>query len=245
MPALPRLSGRSSPLSAASALDGAAVLVGLRYPNLALLDRLDGGRGSGRQHLGDAPLGRSSLSDCPTALPTVAAPLPRSVMHAGASFSLDGNLLVWSHFVFGREPDSITSSIRARVLPFGHIRTLFQSHVPCEMQIDPQVSNGRLVWVKARWPRDVSLAEVPSQQCEGQLQTNVMTRRLTGPVKQVTVDGQSTQPETNGRFIIWTTPAPDPICACSSLHLMDTFRGLLLEPAREIASARILPRAVG
>ncbi len=162
----------------------------------------------------------------------------------GASFSLDGNLLVWSHFVFGREPDSITSSIRARVLPFGHIRTLFQSHVPCEMQIDPQVSNGRLVWVKARWPRDVSLAEVPSQQCEGQLQTNVMTRRLTGPVKQVTVDGQSTQPETNGRFIIWTTPAPDPICACSSLHLMDTFRGLLLEPAREIASARILPRAV-
>src|SRR5579884_1341057 len=83
MPALPRLSGRSSPLSAASALDGAAVLVGLRYPNLALLDRVDGGRGSGRQHLGDAPLGRSSLSDCPTALPTVAAPLPRSVMHAG------------------------------------------------------------------------------------------------------------------------------------------------------------------
>lgn len=144
------------------------------------------------------------------------------------AMSLDGNMLVWSHSVFSGQGDLITSQIRERLLSSRRIRTLYATHTTCEMQIDPSVSGGRVVWLQARWPRDQALAgETPPNQCEGTLQTNVITKVFGGTARPLTGNGAAANPQTTGLYVMWQDLSRSvPTCiTCAPLLLLDTRTG--------------------
>jgi hypothetical protein len=167
-------------------------------------------------------------------------PCPTAGCVPPVAFSLDGNLLVWSHFVFGPRGDRIVSAIRDRVLPNGRARTIYRSDGTCIMQIDPRLFGGRLVWLRARWPRDQAVGSVPPYQCEGPLQTDVMTKLLGRTPHLVTVDGGASNPQTNGRFLSWQDAglAP-PTCVCTGLAILDTATGRRLKISTSTLDARM------
>lgn len=159
------------------------------------------------------------------------------------SFSLTGNTVVWSHFDLGTEPDWMVSSIRSRSLPHGRVRTLYLTQAHCELETAPQLSGTKLAWTRVRWPRDVALAMVPSQQCEGPLQSNVMTKRIgSRRAWALTADGQSGSPETNGQVIVWlTSSSSTPFCACFALDLEVPRQSKARLVASNVSSAVIGP----
>ena len=139
------------------------------------------------------------------------------------SFSLVGNSVVWSHFVPGQIPDTVASSVRVRRLPQGRVSTLYATDTQCLMQVSPQLSNGRLVWVQARWPSDVALGQsTPPRTCQGSLQQDIMTMDLKHRrVQQLTSDHTSYDPTTNGSVVAWesTSGARDRFCVCSAVFM--------------------------
>ena len=139
------------------------------------------------------------------------------------AFSLDGSTVVWSHFRFTSYGDLMASAIRLRTLPRGQVRTLYSTNAYCEMQIDPDFAGGRVVWLTAGWPQDVPVNSSPPRQCEGTVQTTVLTMKLGQPPISLTTDGTVHNVQTNGQFITWEdTAASSPGCVCSGLVLLDT-----------------------
>lgn len=157
------------------------------------------------------------------------------------AMSLDGNTLAWSHFIFGPEGNLITSQIRLRRLPKGRARTVYQTTAYCEMEIDPQIAGGRLVWLRARWQRDVVVSGVPPAQCEGNLATNVMTKHLGGRVQSLAGGGSASNPQTNGNFVSWQdSQKASPACTCYGLILLDTRTRKRRLVSRTVGDSRLL-----
>jgi hypothetical protein len=165
-------------------------------------------------------------------------PCPTTGCVPPVAISLSGGTLVWSHFIFSPRGDLISSAIQARSLPKGPPQTLYRTVGICKMQIDPQLSGGRLVWIRARWPSDVSVLTVPPNQCEGALQTDVMTKLIGRAPHLVSIDGTAANPQTNGRFISWLDPQQSlPACVCTGLTLLDTHTGRRLVMSRSAVGA--------
>lgn len=136
------------------------------------------------------------------------------------SVSLDGNTVVWNHFKLGAQPDWIASAIRYRVLPNGPVKTAYTANSHCEMQTQPQLLGGRVVWIRAKWSVDLNFS--PLRQCGGDLQTDVMTLRLGQPrARQITSDHMASQPGTNGNWLTWQTWQASGRCACYSLQMFN------------------------
>jgi hypothetical protein len=156
------------------------------------------------------------------------------------SFHLSGDSIVWSHFIPGQIPDTVVSSIRMRSLPKGTVRTLYSTNTQCALQVSPQLTNGRLVWVRARWPSDVALPQsTPARTCEGDLHLDIMTMDLKHRrVLQLTTDHTSHDPTTNGTVVAWqsTSAAQNQFCVCSAI---------MMENLRSQVQTMISPNAVG
>ena len=160
------------------------------------------------------------------------------------TFDLSQNIAVWSQSVIAPGSNLITSSVLAKRLPVGQPKILYQTTLRCELETQPQLSGGRLVWLRATWPS----SNPAGTKCLGTLQLNVMSERIdsvfrSGPLEgspsgltQITTSGDALGPQTNGRYISWLdTYGVNPSCFCSNLLVYDPTNGKVLTAARSVA----------